>query len=122
VNTRARHLAGRIQAGEGCSTVQIGLDTAHDVVRRRPDRNRVACQVETGTPARIGEQRKPTVQLYSNHLLKRQVDRRAGAVLFSRNRTRNAIARGQIPGTLVPRHEGFTRTVDQARAFATERL
>ncbi len=122
MNPCARHLTGRIQTQKRCSTVQVGLDATHEVVSRRPHRNGVARQVEAGAPARLGDQRKPGVHIGSIQLLKRQVDRCAGPVLFASDSTGHTIARGEITGTLVARNERLTRAVDQARALAAEGL
>ena len=72
VHAGAGDLAGREQARHRRASLEVGLDAAHHVVRRRADRHAIAGQVEAGVAARRGNQRKPGVHGRGIEVLQRE--------------------------------------------------
>ena len=104
--------------------VEIGDDAAHHVVRgrARPE-SRSRREVQPGAPAGLRDQRKPPVHERRIQPVQRQEDRRRPIALrFAHDGARDAIARREIPGRIVARHERLARGVDQARPLAAQRL
>ena len=103
--------------------VEVGLDAAHHVVRGRADRNRIARQVEPGGAAGLGDRagsaRAPSSRRGAAS------DRNTGRPVRASSRTmraRHAVARREVAGRLVARHERLAVGVDQPGAFAAQRL
>ena len=122
MHARACDLAGGEQAIDRRLPVEVGLDAAHDVVRRRTDRDRVAREIEAGGAARIRNQRKAIVHERRVERRQRQVDRRAGAPGFLLDGAGDAIPRREVAGRIVARDESLAGRVDQPRAFAAQRF
>ena len=59
VHAGAGDLAGREESRQRGAAPLVGVDAAHDVVRRGPDRNRIAREIEADAPAHLGDRRKP---------------------------------------------------------------
>ena len=122
VDAGAGDLAGGEQPGHRRPAVEVGLDAAHHVVRGRAHRHRIARQVEPGGAAGLGDVREAGVHHRRVEMLQRQEHRPAGAGQLADDAARHAIARRQIAGRLVARHERLAVGVDQPGAFAAQRL
>ena len=79
----ARNLACGEEPWNGCSSIQICSNPAHDVVCCGPDRNPIACQVQPRTAARLRDQRETLMHEIGIEPLQRQIHRLAGAAAFA---------------------------------------
>ena len=97
-------------------------DAAHDVVRRRSDRNAIAGEVEPGRRHVLGDQRKPLVHESGSRC---SSDRNTGAPVRAALANDGARRRGRAAPDrrrIVARHEALAVGVHQPRAFAAQRL
>ncbi len=123
VDAGAGDLARRKQPGHRRASPQVGLDAAHDVVRRGTDGNPVARRDRArphGTPRRWSGSARASTRHRGAASTGRPA-RRCGAAR-GRSRGTTQIARGQLAGRLVARHEALAVGVEQLRAFAAQRF
>ena len=123
MHARAGHLAGRIEARDAASALQIRGDTAHCVVRRRVHgrgrRGDVDAIAQTGF-IDPGEAVPNEGRIARGEI---QPDvRRAGAVHFRDDGARDHVPGRQILQFVITAHEGLAFAVAQNGAFATQRL
>ena len=122
VHTGARDLARCKQPGERRPAVDIRLHAPHHIVSGRTDRNPVPGQVEAGTPAGVGNQRKALVHEIGVQLLEGEEDGPPGSLCLAHDGARDTIAGRQIARRIVAGHERLPVAVQQPGAFAAKRL
>jgi GH24 family phage-related lysozyme (muramidase) len=78
MDTGAGNLSSREQSTYRRAAIEVGVDAAHDVMRRWSDRDAIASKVETGVSARRRDERKALVDERRVEVLKREINRPTG--------------------------------------------
>lgn len=122
VDPRAGDLASRIESRTRRASPTIGVNAAHDVVRRRPDGNRIPRKIQPDPPAHVGNRWKPLDDVGRIEMRECQKNVPPGAIRLSHDAPRDDVAWSQVGIGVKPRHEGIAATIDETRALAPQRF
>ena len=101
---------------------QVGLDAAHDVVRRGSDGNQVAREVQPDRTAGGRRRREPRMHRLGIEVPQREINRLSRPAALVDDGAGDAVAWRQVAGRVVARGERLAGRVDQPRPLAAQRL
>ena len=118
-------LARGEESSETRAPIQVGADTAHEIVCSWPDRNEIPGDVHAIFQARGVDPREARIEVLGLQMAHIEKDGRIGGRAFAdlhRDRARNNIARSKFRERVLIDHESLVLVIEQECAFATQGL